>query len=215
MFEWLKEILGDNYSAEIDAKVSAEIGKAFVAKSDFNTVNTELKAAKTTIKERDTQLETLKKSTGDVEAMRTEITTLQAANAQKDKDHAAEIKSMKINNAVEKALADAKAINPATVTPLLTGFLEKAELAEDGTIRGLADEIGKLAKTEGTSFLFKQAGPDTPNISGAAPAGGNTTPPDPKLQGYQTRLADARKNGDTHAAILIKQEAAAEGVSLL
>ena len=28
MLEWLKEILGDSYTEEIDKKVSAEIGKA-------------------------------------------------------------------------------------------------------------------------------------------------------------------------------------------
>ena len=196
-------------------KVMEGLNGSFVPKTRFNEVNTELTAAKATIKERDTQLETLKKSTGDVEALKKQVDELQAKNKTDAESHAAEIKAMKINNAVEKALSDAKAINPATVTPLLKDFLAKAELADDGTIKGLADEIGKLVKTEGTSFLFKADTSDKPGISGAAPAGSVTTPPDPKLQGYQTRLADARKNGDTHAAILIKQEAAAEGISLL
>jgi hypothetical protein len=39
-----------------------------VVKTRFNEVNTELKQAKDALKERDSQLETLKKSTGDVEA---------------------------------------------------------------------------------------------------------------------------------------------------
>lgn len=196
-------------------KIAEELNKAYVPKTHYDEVSAELKAAKATIKERDTQLETLKKSTGDAEALKKQFDELQAKSKTDAESHAAEIKAMKINNAVEKALSDAKAINPATVIPLLKDFLAKAELADDGALRGLADEIGKLAKAEETSFLFKTDTSDKSGISGAAPAGSVTTPPDPKLQGYQTRLADARKNGDTHAAILIKQEAASEGISLL
>ena len=36
MLEWLKAILGDGYNEEIDKQISAEIGKGFVAKADFN-----------------------------------------------------------------------------------------------------------------------------------------------------------------------------------
>ena len=45
MLEWLKIILGDSYTEEIDKKVSAEIGKGFVSKTDFNAKNEELKTA--------------------------------------------------------------------------------------------------------------------------------------------------------------------------
>ena len=43
MLEWLKGILGEGYTEEIDRAVSAEIGKGFVAKADFDAKNTELK----------------------------------------------------------------------------------------------------------------------------------------------------------------------------
>ena len=36
MLEWLKNILGDKYTPEIDTAVSQEIGKSFVARADFN-----------------------------------------------------------------------------------------------------------------------------------------------------------------------------------
>ena len=60
MLDWLKEILGESWTEEIDKKVSDEIGKGFVSRSDFNTKNEELKTAKSTLKERDGQLEQLK-----------------------------------------------------------------------------------------------------------------------------------------------------------
>lgn len=56
MLDWLKTILGEAYSEEIDKKVSEEIGKNFVARADFNTLNTEKKALADTVKERDKQL---------------------------------------------------------------------------------------------------------------------------------------------------------------
>ena len=131
---------------------------SFVTKARFNEVNTELTTAKNTIKERDTQLETLKKASGDTKALQDQITQLQADNKKKDTDHAAELKNLKISNAVELALTGAKAKNNTAVKALLAAFLEKAELADDGTVKGLDDEIGKLTKGEDTAFLFDTSG---------------------------------------------------------
>lgn len=194
-------------------KVMEALNGSFVPKTRFNEVNTELQTAKATIKERDSQLEALQKSTGDVEALKNQITELQTANTDQQKKHDAELKKLKIDNAVDSALKDAKAINPATVRPLLTAFLEKATVSDDGTISGLSDEIGKLVKAEGTSFLFK-ADTTTPTVSGTSPAGSVTALPDLKTSGYETRLADARKAGNSALAVAIKREAAAEGIQL-
>lgn len=207
-------LMGWGLTEEQANKVMEGLNGSFVTKTRFNEVNTELQTAKKTIGERDSQLEALKKSGADATALQAQITQLQADNAKKDKDHAAEIKKIKIENAVDKALTDAKAINPATVKPLLATFLEKAELADDGTIKGLGDEIDKLAKTEGTSFLFKASTPTTPMVAGASPAGTVTTSPDPKTDGYVNRLNDARKAGNSALAVAIKREAAADGVQL-
>mgnify|MGYP000811613845 FL=1 len=76
MLDWLKTILGDAYTEEIDKKVSEEIGKAFVARADFNTLNAEKKAFADAVKERDKQLEALKAATGDTEALKTQILSL-------------------------------------------------------------------------------------------------------------------------------------------
>ena len=119
MLDWLKTILGEAYSEEIDKKVSEEIGKNFVARADFNTLNTEKKALADTVKERDKQLETLKASTGDVEALKTQIATLQTENTAATKAHEAEIKRLKIDTAVELALSAAKAKNVKAVKALL------------------------------------------------------------------------------------------------
>lgn len=209
-----ESLMAMGLTEEQAAKVMEGLNGSFVTKARFNEVNTELTKAKATITERDGQLETLKKSGADATALQAQITQLQADDAQKDKDHAAEMRKMRVDHAVDSALSDAKAINPATVKPLLAAFLEKAELSDDGTVKGLSDEIAKLVKGEGTSFLFKADPTGAPPISGASPAGSATTPPDAKTTAYETRLADARKAGNSALAVAIKREAAADGVQL-
>lgn len=210
-----ESLMAMGLTEEQATKVMEGLNGSFVTKTRFNEVNEELKTAKATITERDGQLNALKTSGADAAALQAQITQLQADNAAKDQEHAAEIKKIKIENAVEKALTDAKAINPATVKPLLAAFLEKADLDDDGTIRGLADEIGKLAKAEGTSFLFKADDTTTTStISGASPAGGSSVNPTTKAGAYETRLADARKAGNSALVVAIKREAAADGVEL-
>lgn len=157
MLDWLKTILGDAYTEEIDKKVSEEIGKGFVARADFNTLNAEKKVLTDTVKDRDKQLETLKASTGDVEALKTQIATLQAENATAAKAHEDEIKRLKVDTAVELALSTAKAKNAKAVKALLD--LEKAELADDGTVKGLDDQIKKLVEGVDTGFLFDTSAP--------------------------------------------------------
>lgn len=154
MLDWLKTILGDAYTEEIDKRVSEEIGKAFVARADFNALNQEKKSLDGVLKERDKQLETLKTSTGDVDALKKQIAVLQAANKTVTETHAAEIKQLKIDTAVELALSAAKAKNAKAVKALLD--LEKAELAEDGTVKGLAEQVKALSEAADSSFLFEQ-----------------------------------------------------------
>lgn len=159
MLDWLKEILGESWTEEIDKKVSDEIGKGFVSRSDFNTKNEELKTARTTLKERDGQLEQLKKSAGNTEELRSQIEQLQKDNAQKDKDHAAALKALRIDAAVDLALTSAKAKNKTAARALLAEFLKTAELDEAGTVTGLDKAVEKLVKGEDSSFLFDDGVP--------------------------------------------------------
>ena len=138
-------------------KVMEGLNGSFVTKSRFNEVNTELTNAKNTIKERDTQLETLKKTTGDTKALQDQITQLQTDNANQKKAHEAELKALKIGNAVDMALTGAKAKNNTAVKALMADFLAKAELADDGTVKGLGDEIKKLVDGQDTAFLFEKS----------------------------------------------------------
>ena len=163
-----EKLLEWGLTEEQATKVMEGLNGSFVTKARFNEVNTEQTTAKNTIKERDTQLETQKKASGDTKALQDQITQLQADNKKKDTDHAAELKNLKISNAVELALTGAKAKNNTAVKALLVDFIGKAELAEDGTVKGLDDEVKKLVEGKDTAFLFDTKAPDK-KFKGAKP----------------------------------------------
>lgn len=152
--------------AEAVATQSAEELKQFIPKTRFDEVNEAKKNAESLVKERDKQLEEVKKSTGDNEELKKQIETLQEQNKTAKAEYEANIKKMQIDNAVATALMGAGAKNVTAVKALLKD-LDKAEITEDGSIKGLADQIKAL--TESDSYLFNSAS-DT-KLSGVKPVG--------------------------------------------
>ncbi len=159
-------------------KVMEGLDGNYVPKTRFNEVNTELNAAKATVKERDKQLETLKAATGDADALRAQITELQTANAEEKKAHEAEMRQVRIDNAVELALTGARARNNAAAKALLADFLSRAELDGDGSVKGLDAEIRKLAGDKSTAFLFDtESGAGGQKFRGVKPSESGDAPP--------------------------------------
>ena len=158
------------------AVASAEELKDFIPKTRFDEVNTENKTLKADIKTRDTQLETLKNSTGDIEALKKSITDLQTQNETDKANHEAQLKQIKIDSAVERALTGAKAKNVKAVKALLD--LEKAEFDGDN-IKGLDDQLKKLQESEDSKFLFNIEAPAAkpPQFKGFKPGSSGDNPP--------------------------------------
>lgn len=152
--EWLKTILGDGYTEDIEGKIAQEIGKGFVSKADFNAVKTQQKKLEDDLKTRDTQLEELKKATGTADELTAQIAALQEQNRKDKQAHEAEVARIRLDAAVDKALTESGARNNIAVKALLAAFLKDAKVGEDGSVKGLAAEIETLAKGENTSFLF-------------------------------------------------------------
>lgn len=213
--DWLKPILGEGYTAEVDTQIVQEIGKGFVARADFNAKNEELKQTKTQLQTVEGQLDSLKTEGGDLTA---KITALQEQNKQDKAQFDADIVAIRLDTAVDRALTEAGAKNNTAVKALLAGFLKDAKMKEDGTVRGLASEIETLTKAEGTAFLFKAADaapPAPPQIQGMKPGEATHTGPVAGIQQhFEMRLADARKVGNNIDVITIKREAAESGIIL-
>ena len=149
------------------ADMSAEELKDFIPKNRFNEVNEAKKKAEALVEERDGQLEELKKSSGDSEALQKQIEELQKANKEAADKYAEDLKQMQIDNAVEKAIAGANGKNAKAIKALLD--LSNAELDADGTVKGLAAQLETLAKAEDSSFLFNSS---VPTVKGMTPGKG-------------------------------------------
>lgn len=114
----------------------------------------ELEKLKKDLKNRDEQLEKLKTSTANIDDLKKQIETLQNENKTNNEKYQSELKQIKINNAVEKALTSANARNAKVIMPLLSEFLSKANLDEQGAVIGLSEQIKKLTESDETKFLF-------------------------------------------------------------
>lgn len=173
------------------AEQSAEELKNFIPKARFDEVNEAKKNAESLVKERDKQLEDVKKSTGDNEELKKQIEDLQTANKTAKAQHEAEIKQTRIDNAVTLALTTCGAKNSAAVKALLKD-LDKVELADDGTVKGLKEQIEAIQKSD--SYLFntgtEPAKPAGVTPASGVPAGGTNTVTAEQFakMGYKQRL---------------------------
>ena len=206
MLEWLKTVLGDNYSEDIDKAVSAEIGKGFVSKHNYDERNEAYKGLQLQIAERDKQLEELRKV--DSASLQAEITRLQEQNKKQQEDFTQQINELKMNNAIESALKDAGAKNLRAVKALLDSA--ELKLNEDGTVEGLQSQIEALVKANDSGFLFASSGSAARSFSSVVPAASGEPQQWLQLE-YSRKYSEAKTPTEK---IKIKREAYENGVLL-
>lgn len=169
--EFLKEL---GLTEEQIKSIMAENGKDVTkAKSDYEEIKAQLEIANTTIKDRDTQIEGLKKVDG--EALQAEITKLQDENKTAKEKYEAELKDLQISNAIKLAISD-----KAQDADLVAGLFDKSKLilGEDGKVTGLKEQLKDLKENKG--FLFKTEEPADPKPTPGFKVGGNGGNPNPQ-----------------------------------
>lgn len=160
MLDWLKEILGDNWTEDIDKKVSTEIGRGFVSRADFNAKNEELKTANATI----TGLQDAAKAYEgvDVEGLRTQL-------SQAESKYQRELENLRRDSAIDLALTQGRVRNSKAARAMLD--LDKVTY-KDGKLEGLTDQMTALQKDN--PWLFQQGqSMDTGGEHGAGGSAGS------------------------------------------
>lgn len=206
--EWLKELLKNAGldESKVDGligDVNKELPKHFVAKTQYNDVVEARKKAEKEVTDRDKQLEDLKKSTGDAEALNKKIETLQAENKAAMEKYQEEVKELRLNTALKLALTG-KVHDPDIVAGLLDKT--KIELDDSGAVKGgLDDQIKTLQTSKGFLFVPEDKGPGQFQFRGAAPqeggGGGASGGNNDKSSDFGKRLADyAKQNASTAEA---------------
>lgn len=161
---------GLDLEGDVIDKIMAQYGADVESLKAANAEQADkIKALENDIHTRDEQLETLKNSTSDIEALKAQIDTLQNENKTAAEKYQNELKQVKINNAVEKALATAKAKNNKVVAPLLAEFLSNAEVDENGIVKGLDEQIKALTESAETNFLFDSGAEQKAVLKGVVP----------------------------------------------
>ena len=162
--EWLKELIGDGYTDEIDSKAAAKLGESYVSKADYDTLNTAKADLDKQIKARDKDIADLKKSAGSSEDLQKQFNDLQEKYKTEKGDYDKKISDMAKNNAVDMAIMQAKGKNSKAIKALLD--MDKINLKDDGSIDGL--DIEGLKKSDGYLFDIEE----TKNLGNGFKSGG-------------------------------------------
>lgn len=173
----MKELV-DDILDEHSTSVGKLKGEVDTLTTERDTLKAEKKNLQDDVANRDKQLDDLKNSTEDVAGLKKQIEDLQNTNKTSDEDHKKEIAELKKSFAIEQGLNNAKARNNKSVLALLD--LEKIELNEDGTLKGLSEQIESLQKDESTKFLFNTETKQT-KMKGAEPGETGKEDPDDKV----------------------------------
>ena len=167
-----EDLIAMGLTEEQAKKVMDSLDGNYVTKTRFNEVNEENKTLKTSVSDRDKQLEDLKKSSGDNEELKKQIETLQQENANQKKAHDAEMTQLRLDNAIDAALTAAGAKNIKAVRALID--TSKVKVGEDGKLTGFDDLLSAVQKSDSYLFTEKQ---QKQNFKGFQPgASGNVKP---------------------------------------
>lgn len=144
-------------------KIVEDYGKNFVAKSQFNAKNDELKALKAERQTAQAELDKLKADNANNADLVKQLDELKAAQAKREEEYAAQVEQMKLDAAVDRSLVAAKVKNAKAVRALL----DMGAVKLDGEkISGLDEQVKALKTSDG--YLFEQDA----QISGIIPQSG-------------------------------------------
>jgi hypothetical protein len=170
----LKTLLGEELYKQVtekagDTKIAIVSDGNWFPKDKFDEKNTEVKDLKQQLKDRDVQLENLKKKAKDSEELQQTIKDLQKENEDTKKEYEENLLKTRKEAKLELALKEAQAKNPKAVKALLDA--EKISLDGENLV-GLEEQLKALQESD--SYLF--GGVEPAGLKGRKPNDSNEPP---------------------------------------
>ena len=162
MLEWLKAILGDGYNEEIDKQISAEIGKGFVAKADFNAAKEAQRGTAEQLAAANKELEEYKGM--DIEGLRKSAADWQAKAEQAEKDADARVAAFQFDAKLDHAIIAARGRNGKAIRALLD--LDALRTSKDPD-KDIAAALTAVQKDNG--YMFDTAPTPPPRLPRRTP----------------------------------------------
>lgn len=156
--EFLKQCLAEvKDMAKAQNEIKDFVEKNYVGKGKFEELTTAKAELDKQIKERDKQLDELKKNAGNKEALEQQIADLKAANKKAAEDYEQKIKDTKLDAAIKIAIG-----NNAQDIDIVAGLIDRTKLilGDDGKVTGLDEQVKALQTNK--AFLFKTASGSNP-----------------------------------------------------
>ena len=166
MKEKLKAIgLEDEMVTKVDEILKAELKDRYVPLERFNTVNERKNKLEEDVGNLDSELEKLKKSSGDIDSLKEQIEVLQNANRTAQAEYDAKIKAMRTDDFVKTKLMEAGLID-AKYIPGVKAYLNLDELDIDN-VKSVAKFDSSISEAKSiTSAWFKSDEPPTTELGG-------------------------------------------------
>lgn len=162
--------------AEACAEASKKELAGFVSKDKLDLAEQAKATLELQAKEYDKQIKTLQKNISDTDKLNDTIKELQEANKQAKTDYQNKLNTIRINQAIDNAIAGAKAKNAKAVKALLD--VDELDFDEEkGELKGLDKQLKRLQEADDSKFLFDlpEGKPKAGVTPGAGPSGDNET----------------------------------------
>lgn len=150
MLDWLKEILGEGYTEEIDKKVSEEIGKSFVSRSDFNSKNETVKDLTQRLTEANAKIEEFKGM--DIDGIKKEADNWKVKAEQAQKDADARIAEMEHDSLLRERLSGVNFSSDYARKGVFDEIKAKGLAVENGSILGFDEALNAIREAQPAAF---------------------------------------------------------------
>lgn len=175
MLDWLKDILGEQYTEDIDKKVSSEIGKAFVARSDFNAANEAKKGLEAQLADANTAIEGMKANAGDADKTAQAIADWEKKYQEDTERLKSENEGLKYTHNIETLSLKEKFSSEAARKAFVSDLVAKKLPYEDGKLTGYDDFKKSYMEADPGAFAAADDGGDKNKTPAKVNTGGEHT----------------------------------------